>query len=145
MDEKALRELCEKHRIKFTPQRLAIYKELSRSKDHPSTDQIFQRIRKRFPNISFDTVNRTVLTFADIGVIRVVEGSGGGRCFDPNMDSHHHLQCIKCYKIIDFYNKTYDDLKLPKALPKNFQVLSKKVVLEGLCEKCKPKKGASTS
>jgi len=40
-----------------------------------------------------------------------------------------------------FCNKTYDKLKLPKTLPKNFQVLNKKVILEGICKGCKPSKG----
>lgn len=138
MDEEAFRKKCRENQIKLTPQRIAILQELSKSKDHPSTDKIFQKVRKRFPRISFDTVNRTVLTFADIGVIRVVEGYSGGRCFDPNMEPHHHLRCMKCYSVIDFYNRTYDELRLPKKLPGNFKVLNKKVVLEGLCKNCKP-------
>lgn len=138
MDEQFFYEQCKQNNIKATPQRLAIYKELSKAKDHPSTDQVFQRVRRRYPNVSFDTVNRTVLTFVESGIIRMVEGSGGGRCFDPILDPHHHLQCIKCYAIIDFFNESYDKLRIPKKLPEGFQVLSKKVVLEGLCKKCKP-------
>jgi len=138
MDETAFRKTCRENQIKITPQRLAIYQVLSQSCDHPSTDKIFRKIKKRFPRISFDTVNRTVLTFVDLELVRVVEGCGGGRCFDPNLGPHHHLRCIKCYSIIDFYHKTYDELKLPKNLPGDFKVLNKKVVLEGLCKKCKP-------
>jgi len=52
---------------------------------------------------------------------------------------------LDSFTIIDFYNKTYDKLKLPKTLPKNFQVLNKKVILEGLCKRCKPSKGGLNS
>jgi len=45
------------------------------------------------------------------------------------------------FTIIDFFNKTYDKLKLPK----NFQVLNKKVILEGLCKRSKPSKGGLNS
>ena len=140
MDEKSLRSLCREHDIKMTPQRLVIYQEILRSKDHPSTDRVYQRVRKLFPGVSFDTVNRTLLKFVEMGVIRVVEGFGGGRCFEPNMDDHHHLRCVGCGMIIDFYDKACDSIKLPKDLPKNFRILSKKVVLDGWCEDCMSKR-----
>lgn len=127
---------CQASRIKVTNQRLAIYKEIARSREHPSAHKIFKKIRKKIPNISFDTVNRTVLTFAEAGLIQMVEGCGDVRRFDPYMDPHHHLRCIKCHKIIDFHNKAYDALKVPKKCLRDFKLLSKKVVLEGLCKKC---------
>ena len=138
MSEKLFREKCRENRIKVTDQRLAIYKELSRSFNHPSADKLFKKIRKKFPGISFDTVNRTVLTFAEAGLIRMVEGCGDVRRFDPYMDPHHHLRCIKCHKIIDFRHRAYDKLEVPKKYLHGFKLLSKKVVLEGLCGKCKP-------
>ncbi|MFH1799465.1 MAG: transcriptional repressor [Candidatus Omnitrophota bacterium] len=142
MNETLFRERCRENQIKITDQRLAIYKELSRSFNHPSADRIFQNIKKKFPNISFDTVNRTVLTFSEIGLVRMVEGCGDARRFDPNTHQHHHLRCVKCHSIIDFQNKTYDELQIPKKLPSHFKILSKKMILEGLCEDCSdPKKG----
>lgn len=142
MSDKLFLEKCRENQIKITEQRLTIYRELSRSFDHPSADKIFQKIKHKFPGISFDTVNRTVLTFANIGLIRMVEGCGDVRRFDPDTHQHHHLRCIKCHHIIDFRNKSYDAIKIPKGLPKRFVVLSKKVILEGLCEDCSdPQKG----
>lgn len=134
-------EKCRENKIKVTDQRLAIYKELAGSLEHPSADKIFKKVRKNFPNISFDTVNRTVLTFAEIGLIRMVEGYGDFRRFDPDTDPHHHLWCVRCHKITDFHDKHYDKIKIPKKPTKNFKVISKKVVLEGLCKKCQSFKG----
>ena len=141
MSEKLFREKCRENQIKITTQRFAIYKELCKSPDHPSADKIFRKISKRFPGISFDTVNRTLLTFSEIGLIRTIESYGNIRRFDPVLHPHHHLHCIKCHHIIDFKNKSYDVIKIPNNIPKRFSVFSKKVVLEGLCEKCKPQKG----
>ena len=141
MDQKQFVRKCRANGIKVTAQRIVIYKELSRSSAHPSALAIFQKIRKKFPHISFDTVNRTVLTFADMGIIRIVDGGVGGRRFDPDTGPHHHLKCLKCHSIIDFYHKVYDELRLPEKLPARFRVLSKQVVLEGFCQKCNPSKG----
>lgn len=125
------------HRLKITPQRTAIYEELLKAKDHPTADVIYKRIVKKIPNISFDTVNRTLLTFSKVGIVNVVEGYGQPKRYDPDIDIHHHFRCIKCNNIIDFYNKKYDDIKVPEEMSKKFTVINKKVVLEGFCNKCR--------
>jgi Fur family peroxide stress response transcriptional regulator len=125
------------HGLKITPQRTAIYEELLKAKDHPSADDIYRRISKKIPNISFDTVNRTLLTFSKIGITNVVEGYGQPKRYDPDMDTHHHFRCIQCNSIIDFHNKNYDNIAVPEEINKQFTVIHKKVVLEGLCDKCR--------
>lgn len=130
-------EKCRENSLKVTPQRRAVYEELLRAKEHPSADLVYRRLKKAFPNISLDTVNRTLLTFSEIGIVNVVEGYGQPKRFDPNVSSHHHFRCVKCNAIIDFYDKSYDDMKVPKDILKKFTVLNKKVVLEGLCDKCR--------
>jgi Fur family transcriptional regulator, peroxide stress response regulator len=123
--------------LKITPQRTAIYEELIKAKDHPTADVIYKRIVKKIPNISFDTVNRTLLTFAKIGITNVVEGYGQAKRYDPDMGIHHHFRCIQCGSIIDFHSKEYDNITVPEELNRQFTVISKKVVLEGLCSKCR--------
>ncbi len=125
------------HGLKITPQRTAIYQELLKAKDHPSADMIYRRIAKKIPNISLDTVNRTLLTFSKIGITNVVEGYGQAKRYDPDMDIHHHFRCIQCGSIIDFHSKEYDNISVPEEINKQFTVISKKVVLEGLCSKCR--------
>jgi len=123
--------------LKITPQRTAIYQELLKAKDHPSADDIYKRIVKKIPNISFDTVNRTLLTFSKIGITNVVEGYGQPKRYDSDLDTHHHFRCIQCNNIVDFYNKEYDNITVPEEINKQFTVINKKVVLEGLCSKCR--------
>jgi Fur family peroxide stress response transcriptional regulator len=123
--------------LKITPQRTAIYEELLKAKDHPSADVIYRRLAKKIPNISFDTVNRTLLTFSQIGIANIVEGYGQPKRYDPDLDTHHHFRCIQCNSIIDFHNKEFDNLTVPEEINKEFTVINKKVVLEGLCSKCR--------
>ncbi|MGB7295592.1 MAG: transcriptional repressor [Candidatus Aminicenantales bacterium] len=132
-----LRKKCRESRLKMTPQRALIYKELVKSKDHPSADHLHKRVKQAFPNISFDTVNRTLLTFARIGLVDIVEGSGEPRRFDPERKNHHHFRCIACRTIFDFNYKLYDDMVVPGSIKKKFSVQSKKVLLEGYCDKCR--------
>lgn len=130
-------EYCRRHHFKITPQRVSIYKELMSSDEHPSALKIFRKIRIFYPNISLGTVNTTLLTFAKIGLIKIVESSGDPKRFDSKLTNHHHFRCLKCGKIVDFCNQEYDALKIPNTLKKKFIVLDKIVHLQGLCDKCK--------
>jgi Fur family peroxide stress response transcriptional regulator len=122
--------------LKITPQRTAIFQELLKAKDHPTAEGIHKRIVRKIPNISFDTVNRTLSTFSKIGIIMVVEGYGQAKRFDPDLGLHHHFRCVRCGDIIDFHSKDYDDIAVPAEICHRFTVTGKKVVLEGLCGTC---------
>ena len=130
------KQVCKQYHLKVTPQRFAIYRELIKSANHPSADTMYHSIREEFPNISLDTVNRTLLTFAEIGIVCVVEGHGDPRRFDPTTEIHHHFHCRKCGAIIDFHNDDYNQLQIPDDIQKKYTVLSKRVVLDGICNTC---------
>ncbi len=129
-------ETCRQHRLKITPQRVATYRALVLSKQHPTADLMYRTIKKSFPNISFDTVYRTLLTLAEIGVVDVVEVFGGPKRFDPDVGDHHHLHCMACGKIIDFEYDRYPNLDVPQAIAGQFKVTGKRVVVKGYCETC---------
>ena len=128
---------CREHHLKITPQRVAIYRELMKNDSHPSTDMMFQVIRKELPNISFDTVNRTLLTLSEIGVIEVLEVQGGPRRYEPNQELHHHFYCQKCREIIDLFHSGFGPIQVPEDIKRRFEIRSSRIVLSGLCDKCK--------
>ncbi len=138
LDEKTrwFEDRCREIGLKVTPQRVAIYKELLRTDEHPSAETLCKKVRRQFPNISLDTVNRTLLTLAEIGAAFVVEGSGEPRRFDAGPQSHQHFKCVKCKRIIDFHYKPFDNIPVPKTLTKRFTVLRKTVYFEGVCDLC---------
>jgi Fur family peroxide stress response transcriptional regulator len=128
---------CRNHNLSITPQRVAIYRELVSSTNHPSAVDIFNKVREYFSNISLDTVSRTLLTFQQIGLAKVVESSGDPKRFDSNLEPHHHFRCMSCGKIVDFKNESYDALEIPRELAAKYLVVEKKVHLEGLCDRCR--------
>lgn len=132
----AVLHIFRRHQLKVTPQRVAILNELLGSDIHPAADAIYQKVKRKFPHISFDTVNRTLLRFADIGIVDIVEIFGGAKRFDPNLSNHHHLHCTKCGKIIDFKHQEYENISIPVHIRAQFTVISKRVVLKGICSSC---------
>lgn len=127
---------CRENGLKITPQRLAIYKELFNSKEHPSADMVYRKIVAEHPTISFDTVNRTLHTFADIGVIDSVESHSGVRRYDSDVLPHHHLHCVKCGTIFDFCDPRLDVIEVDEEITRHFSVLGKRVVISGICDSC---------
>jgi Fur family peroxide stress response transcriptional regulator len=120
-----------------TPQRTLIYTELMTSDDHPTLETIYQRVRRRAPDISFDTVYRTLATFREIGLAQAVDGFGTRMRFDPKCEPHHHFRCVKCQAIVDFTDAEYDALEAPAAIRRRCEVTNVRVTVEGLCGKCK--------
>lgn len=131
---------CREANLRITPQRTTIYKALIESKDHPSAEMLRRKIRRNFPNISLDTINRTLLTLRDIGAAYVLEGSGDPKRFEVNLQTHQHFRCVKCRRIIDFRHKPFDNINIPAILSKQFTILRKTVYIEGICDKCRDKK-----
>jgi Fur family peroxide stress response transcriptional regulator len=130
------RDRCKQHNLNITPQRVAIYQELIKSKNHPDSDDIFRRIKNIFPQISLDTIYRTLSKFAEIGLIHLVEGYGEVKRYDPDINNHHHFRCRQCNKIVDFHDESYDNLRIPRTFQKNFKVTNVKIILEGTCDEC---------
>ena len=134
-----LRNKCREHGLRMTPQKVMIYKELLKSLDHPSPEQIFKRLKCACPEMSFDTVYRTLATFDKIGLVDLVDGYGTARRFDPKLEKHHHFRCRKCGTIIDFTSDYYDKIDIPKDISKECEVLKLRVTIDGFCKKCRRK------
>lgn len=143
MTEKCIEEkiawfkcVCRDAGLKVTPQRVEIYRLLLQCSDHPSAEVVHRRIKEKYPSVSLDTVNRTLLTLNEIGAAFIVEGTGEVRRYDAGLHSHQHFKCLKCKSIIDFHYEPFDEIELPGEALANFKVLRKTVYFEGICSKC---------
>ena len=128
---------CRRECIRITPQRQAVFEALADSSDHPSAEMVYKKVSKRLPHISLDTVNRTLLLFAEKNIASVLPGSGTARRFDAHCEDHQHFKCIKCGRVIDFDHQGLDTLKLPTRISKNFIILRKTIYIEGICDRCR--------
>lgn len=134
------KEKLEEKGLRITPQRLSIFCCLVNTKSHPSAEVVYKTVRKQFPNISFDTVNRTMLCFLENGLIKMVESGYGPRRYDADLKQHYHFRCLECKKIIDFESPEYDNINIPEDIKKRFKVYNQKIILEGICPDCLKRK-----
>ncbi len=128
---------CRQAGLRITPQRMGVFQLLLGSKEHPSATMVLRQMRRQFPDVSLDTINRTLHTLADLGLARVIPGCGGAKRFDADVASHQHFGCVKCRKIIDFKYPAFENMKLPREIREDFTVLSKTVYVQGICSKCR--------
>ena len=128
-------EQCRRNHLKVTPQRVAVYMALIESHEHPSAETVCREVRKIFPSISLDTVNRTLNTIQSLGLSFPVEGSGEAKRYDGNLDDHQHFRCLSCNKIIDIFDHDFGQIEVPEVL-KGEKILRKTVYFEGICKDC---------
>jgi len=136
---------CRRAGLKVTQQRLEIYRELLLSTDHPSAEVLHQRLHRKSPGISLDTVYRTLATFADHGLIKRVETTESLSRFEAALTRHHHLICRQCGQIADFTWSLLDEISLPRDIGNWGQIDSKNVVIYGICNPCLDNLSARTS
>jgi len=130
--------ILRQHGLQVTYQRLAIYQALYHTKVHPSAEEIYQQVRKRFPMISLGTVYKTLERFHEVGLIQKVSPVTEVARYEANVSHHHHLICLECQTIQDFEDPGLDvQVSLPEG--NDFEVMRRQVILQGYCAHCKPK------
>ena len=121
--------------IQVTYQRLAIYQALFQLMEHPTAEEVYQHVRKRFPMISLGTVYKTLEKFYEVGLIQRVSPMTEVGRYETLADSHHHLICLKCQAILDIEDPLGgQEISLPDG--NEFHVLRHQVVIHGYCPKC---------
>ncbi len=130
------REVFKRIGLRATPQRLEIYEILNEIDGHPASEDIYERVRKRFPSISFDTVYRTLSQFEKHGLIKKVHHLADKTRYDTNMMHHHHFVCVRCKKIIDFTWEELDRVPMPEGVSQWGSVKDRYVELRGVCRDC---------
>lgn len=133
-------KLCRASSVKVTPQRLEIFKEMVKSCDHPDAEKLWQRLRKKMPSLSLDTVYRTLWLFNDLGIIATMTTSRDKTRFDANLLPHHHFICNLCGLTADFYSDELNSLKIPAAVNELGVIERTHVEVRGICNSCRLKK-----
>ena len=132
-------QICKTAGLKVTQQRLEIYRELLESEDHPAAETLHNRLVKRLPTLSLDTVYRTLATLEKWDIVQRIETKESQARYEALASRHHHFLCDQCGKVIDFFWPTFDAIDLP-ALPGVGALGRTSVVMHGTCSGCLAKK-----
>lgn len=103
MDERNVTDLLREKGFKVTPQRLAIYDVLYRTKEHPNAETIFHWLQPKYPTMSLATVYKTIEILRDIGLVQVLNVGEDSFRYDANTKKHSHVRCMVCNRVDDIF------------------------------------------
>ena len=131
-----LTETMRNQGMKITPQRLMIFKVLENNTSHPSAEEIFKRVKRIYPAVSFTTIYKTLETLRDLGEVKELIIDDDRKHYDPNTNTHHHFICSNCKKIYDIFEDFSPHVKLPDSLKKDYTVCEFRISFHGVCREC---------
>ncbi len=137
LDIEELKAIFRKKGLKFTTQRLTIFKLIISRKDHPSTEEIYKSLKREYPTISLGTIYKTLHLFKELGLIQELNFSEGKIRYDPNTKLHINMICSKCGKISDYENEKVKVLWKTILSDLSFKPKGQRIDIYYDCESCK--------
>lgn len=120
------RKACKEEGMRITPQKIRIYEILLHSHDHPTAEDIYKRLKKDFPKVSFATVYDNLRKFKKMKLIQEMGTEEGPSRFEANMHDHHHVIDSTTGEVLDIDLDHGQDIPIPKSLQKK-QIKSIKI------------------
>lgn len=108
MKKKEIIEKLNKSGLKATHQRVAVLDTLWKTKTHPSAEELYKIIIKQYPTISLATVYKTLESFKEVGLVKIIKTDCDYLRYDAITNDHFHLYNPVENKLEDYYD---DDLK----------------------------------
>lgn len=104
---------------------------------HPTSQMVFQAVKKEIPSISLGTVYRNLNSLRETGFIEEISIHDEPSRFDGRVDAHLHFLCECCKELID--------VEIPKLVrsagralkEKGYLVQRSNIMYQGLCQKCR--------
>jgi len=125
--------------LRMTNQREIILRELRKSKQHLTADELYDIVKKDMPRISLATVYRNLEVLSEAGLIGKLEISGRQKRFDYDVEEHDHVYCVVCHRVDNL------DIKIKGVGPREVGVVQGYTItgyrLEalGICLDCQKK------
>lgn len=121
MENKDIIKLLEAKDIKPTIHRVIILDYLMQTKEHPTAEMIFSKIRQDFPTISLATVYNTLELLEKSGLVRSVKFQHENCRFDFAEEDHLHLYISDRNEIIDLYDRQLIEIIQQKLIEHKFK------------------------
>jgi Fur family transcriptional regulator, peroxide stress response regulator len=132
-----LRRALEASGQRFTEQRAAVFRYLSRTDVHPTADEVFLAVREDLSGISLATVYKSLETLVGCGLAVKLTYADDSARYDSRTDPHHHARCFVCNRVIDLAGDI-SAREIDALRSSGFTVTGYRVELSGYCSECLP-------
>lgn len=127
-----LRNKC----CKVTPQRLAVCEIILSSKEHPTADQIYRKVKNKHPTMSLATVYQTLHLLSEVGLLQELGFSNCISRYDPDTSPHINIVCTKCGKIQDYKTESVEKLWKQIVGELRFKPIGQRIDIYRCCAQC---------
>jgi Fur family peroxide stress response transcriptional regulator len=122
--------------VKVTPQRLAVCEIILSSKEHPTADQIYEKVKRKHPTMSLATVYQTLHLLSRIGLLQELSFSDCISRYDPDTSPHINIVCKKCGKIHDYKAESVEKLWSQIVKELGFKPVGQRIDIYRYCDRC---------
>ncbi|WP_333887159.1 Fur family transcriptional regulator [Clostridium sp.] len=131
-----LTSIFKEKKLKLTPQRIAVYKYLQSTKEHPSAETIYKTLQVNYPTMSLATIYKALKTLVEVNLIQEINVGEGNFRYDGNTSPHSHIQCLHCGKVSDVEGVCFTNLNDKIKDCVDYEVISNQVYFYGICKDC---------
>jgi Fur family peroxide stress response transcriptional regulator len=118
-----------------TRQLAMVWQAVKDDKSHPTADQVYERVRRKLPNISLGTVYRNLQKLVALKKLQVLM-LGRSQHFDPLVQRHQHFICEVCDRVYDVIVDSQREIRPAKLPDEGFTVTSHHLAFYGTCKGC---------
>lgn len=141
-----IKEALHDARYKLTPQReVTVRVLLENESSHLSAEDVFMKVKDKYPEIGLATVYRTLELLNELNVLDKVNFGDGVSRYDLRKEGanhfHHHLICIHCGSVEEVEEDLLTDVEKIVTHEFNFDIIDHRLTFHGICKLCQVKEG----
>jgi len=131
-------EHLQKTGLRLSQGRGVIFDEVMKLHGHFTAEELTKVCLDRKLKVSRPTVFRALHDLLEAGIIRETAFGDKHRHFEHVYDEkpHHHAQCVRCHKFIEFPDRKEDEVYHPFLEKHGFKILGHEMHFYGICKEC---------
>lgn len=138
---KHIKEALHDARYKLTPQReVTLRVLLENESDHLSAEDVFMKVKDKYPEIGLATVYRTLELLNELKILDKINFGDGVSRYDLRKEGaehfHHHLVCINCGSVEEIEEDLLGDVELKVENDFQFKITDHRLTFHGICRDC---------
>ena len=133
------KDILQRERLKYTPQRVAVLEEIIKDKGHRECEDIYLALKQNGRKVSRATVYRTMDILVKNSLVRKMDIGDGRSRYESKVDTphHDHMICNSCGDIVEFIDQGIENLQDKVAKRYHFILQRHIHHLFGICKKCR--------
>ena len=129
--------------LKVTLPRMKILEILEAAvQPHLSAEDIYRILLDSKEEIGLATIYRVLTKFETAGLVERHHFEGGQAVFELDRGKHHdHLICVRCGKIVEFFNAEIEEHQRKIAAAEGFTITDHSLIIYGECSSSSCREG----